>query len=263
MTADSRPKGPSWDGDRVAEFYSGESAGWREVLGPGMHYHFGTIDPARPIDDAAAHFSFGVRQLYPWIPTGSRVIDVGCGWGGPARMLIDERHCDIRGVTISEVQAAECARVVPEARVSVADAQKLELDGDGERFDLAIMLESLTHMSRPDLVLRNLRPAVGRVLIRDHVAAGESGFLNDDWNMRFPLRAEMRGQLEDAGFQIIHEEAIEVPWCTSAQYWLDNIRRAFPLYTPEGQFRTLQRLCESIVLHSGLSGVEIVLFVAE
>ncbi len=193
-TVDSRPKGPSRDGDRVAECYSGESAGWREVLGPGMHYHFGTIDPARPIDDAAARFSFAVRQLYPWIPTGSRVIDVGCGWGGPARMLIDERHCDVRGVTISGVQAAECTRVVPEARVSVADAQKLELDGDGERFDLAIMLESLTHMPRPDLVLRNLRPAVGRVLIRDHVAVGESGFLRDDWNMRFPLRAEMRGQ---------------------------------------------------------------------
>ena len=176
--------------------------------------------------------------------------------------MLFRSNCDIRGVTISEVQAAECTRVVPEARVSVADAQMLELDRDRDRFDLAIMLESLTHMPRPELVLRNLRPAVGRVLIRDHAAIGESVFLNDDWNMRFPARAEVRGQLEDAGFHLVHEETLEVAWRPSAQYWLENIRRAFPLYTPEGQFKTLRRLCESIILR-GDPGIEIVLFVAE
>ena len=37
MDSDARPNEPDWDGDRVAEFYSGEIAGWREVLGPEMH----------------------------------------------------------------------------------------------------------------------------------------------------------------------------------------------------------------------------------
>ena len=83
----------SWDSGTVADFYAGETAGWKEVLGPGMHYHFGSVDPASPIDDAEAHFRFAVRQLYPWVPVRSRVLDVGCGWGGPARILVYERHC--------------------------------------------------------------------------------------------------------------------------------------------------------------------------
>ena len=78
-----------------------------------------------------------------------------------------------------------------------------------------------------------------------------------------PLRRSLLlGQLEDAGFHLVHEETLEVAWRPSAQYWLENIRRAFPLYTPEGQFKILQRLCESIILR-GDPGIEIILFVAE
>ena len=71
MKPDRRSNETGWDSDTVADFYSGEIAAWREVLAPGMHYHFGTVDPARPVDDAETHFSFAVRQLYPWIPKGS------------------------------------------------------------------------------------------------------------------------------------------------------------------------------------------------
>ena len=81
MESDPESADPGWDPNTVKGFYSGETAGWREVLGPGMHYHFGTVDPTMPIDDAEAHFSHAIRQLYPWIPSGSKVIDVGCGWG--------------------------------------------------------------------------------------------------------------------------------------------------------------------------------------
>ncbi|MBQ72409.1 MAG: hypothetical protein CMJ67_05830 [Planctomycetaceae bacterium] len=262
MESDPESTDLGWDTSTVKGFYSGETAGWREVLGPGMHYHFGTVDPTRPIDDAEAHFSYAIRQLYPWIPSGSKVLDVGCGWGGPARMLVEERDCSVHGITISRVQAKEFAVQVPGARVSVIDAQELDLEPGRDDADVAIMLESLTHMPRPDLILNNLRPHIGRLLIRDHMAIGESGFTNPEWKMRFPSRVEMRKQIAECGFRLVHEETIEVPWRTSASFWLQNIRRAFPLFTPKGQFEVLQRLCESIV-RRGDPQVEIVMFVAE
>lgn len=251
-----------WTSEKVGDFYSGETAGWREVLGPGMHYHFGSIDPHRPTDDAQAHFVHAVRGLYRWIPSGSRVIDVGCGWGGPARMLVEERNCSVHGITVSGVQAKEFAVQVPSARVSVIDAQELDLEPDRDDADVAIMLESLTHMPRPDLVLNNLRPHIGRLLIRDYVANGDTGFTNPEWKMRFPSRVEMRKQIAEAGFRLVHEETIEVTWRTSAFFWLHNIRRAFPLFTPKGQFEVLQRLCE-VIVRRGDAQVEIVMFVAE
>ena len=251
-----------WTSEKVGDFYSGETAGWREVLGPGMHYHFGSIDPHRPTDDAQAHFVHAVRGLYRWIPSGSRVIDVGCGWGGPARMLVEERNCSVHGITISEVQGAEFAARMPEARVSIADAQEIDLDPVRDHADVGLMLESLTHMTRPDLVLRNLRPHVGRLLIQDHIANRETGFDDPDWRMRFPTRIEMRNQIAEAGFRLLHEETKQVAWRASAQYWLDGIHRAYPLYIPKGQFQILKRLCESIVFR-GHPMVDIVLFVAE
>ena len=80
--------------------------------------------------------------------------------------------------------------------------------------------------------------------------------------MRFPSLVEIRSQIKEGGFRLIHEEALEVAWKTSARFWLENIRRAFPLFTPEGQFKTLQRLCESII-HKGDPKVAIMMFVAE
>ena len=94
------------------------------------------------------------------------------------------------------------------------------------------------------------------------MAIGETGFTNLDWRMRFPSRDKMRQQIAEGGFHLVHEETLVVPWRTSARYWLMNIRRAFPLFTPKGQFQTLQHLCESIVAN-GDPHVEIVMFVAE
>ena len=144
----------------------------------------------------------------------------------------------------------------------MADAQELDFEPVRDDADVAIMLESLTHMPRPDLVLRGLRPHVGRLLIRDYVARGEIGSTNPDWNMRFPSRVEIREQIKEGGFRLEHEEALEIAWETSAGYWLESIRRAFPVFTPEGQFKTLQQLCESII-HHGPPEVEIMTFVAE
>ena len=234
-----------WLPSDLAEFYDGEVSGWQHVLGESLHYCFGTRDPKARPEDAEAHLNNGVRSLYPWIPEGSRVLDLGCGWGGPARMLIRERGAYVHGVTVSQTQADFFDSSLPQARTTCADMATYIPD---EQYDVAIALESLTHVNNPVDVLRNIRSRVDRLLLRDHVANGETSEVIDNWKMRVPSHEEYRGIVEEAGFKIEYDEPVDVPFKSVAAFWLRNLRDAFPVFVPEGQFKALDMLCRSLEL---------------
>ena len=103
-------------------FYSADVEKVAAFLGPEMHFHHGlassevdvllgrsTSSPVA-LDEQAAPRSLAdaVRVLYPHIPLGAHVLDVGCGWCGPATLLAEERAASVRGVTIARAQAEFC-----------------------------------------------------------------------------------------------------------------------------------------------------------
>ena len=103
-------------------FYSADVEKISAFLGPEMHFHHGlaslevnellgrsTGSPVAPDEQAAARsLADAVRVLYPHIPLGASVLDVGCGWCGPATLLAEERAASVRGVTIARAQAEFC-----------------------------------------------------------------------------------------------------------------------------------------------------------
>ena len=104
-------------------FYSADVVKVAAFLGPEMHFHHGLASSevnelvgrgANASPNASVNESAGlaladaVRVLYPHIPSGASVLDVGCGWCGPAMLLVQEREASVRGVTISRAQAEFC-----------------------------------------------------------------------------------------------------------------------------------------------------------
>jgi MPBQ/MSBQ methyltransferase len=157
----------------------------------GDHIHLGHYgNPPRPataVDFRQAKAAF-VHELVRWsgldqLPPGSKVLDVGCGIGGSARILARDYGFDVLGISISPAQIARAQALTPAAldhcRFAVMDALALDLP-DG-CFDAVWSVEACPHMPDKqryaDELLRVLRPG-GRLAVAD-------------WNRRDPADGAM------------------------------------------------------------------------
>jgi len=111
------------------------------------------------------------------IRTGNRLLDVGCGSGGPALHVARQTGCEVIGVELSEEAVAEATRLAREASLETrssflqADASQ-PLPFEGDRFDALICIDAINHLPDRERVLcdwaRVLRSG-GRLLFTDPV----------------------------------------------------------------------------------------------
>jgi SAM-dependent methyltransferase len=156
-----------------------------------------------------------VGKLQQRLPEGSRVLDLGCGGGGPTTRALASRH-DVLGIDISERQLERARRLVPEARFLRADATKVTLEP--ESFDAVVSLFMFGHVPRA-----KQRPLLERIcgwlapggLLLATLATANTDDVEDDWlgaPMFFASYDEEwdRRALESAGFAL--DEARVVPF---------------------------------------------------
>ena len=163
MIASSAPIAP----DEVAAHYDDLDYFYRDVWGE--HVHHGLWRHGNESREEA------VRQLVhhvareAQIAHGTRVCDIGCGYGATARMLAAEFGAEVTAITVSSAQhefARNVAGEVSNPRYLLGDW--LENGLTAESFDAAIAIESSEHM--PDLAAffaqahRVLRPGARLVI---------------------------------------------------------------------------------------------------
>ncbi|MFZ5755737.1 MAG: SAM-dependent methyltransferase [Pseudomonadota bacterium] len=208
------------------DFYDeNDTESWLKVVGEGRHYHFGDGPEI-------------IRRLYRYIPEGSRVLDCGCGWGGPASMLVRERGCSVTGVTISAGQHAWLCAHAPEISVIHADLADFV---PRESFDVAMFVQSFTHMPKPVQVLKNIdTPAV---VIQDFL--GLKGHYYDPvWQMHFHAMPDYERIFAAAGYRICSREVMDdvaslATIRKDAETWLARMETLSPSQMT-GQIRVLR-----------------------
>ena len=149
----------------------------------GEHVHLGHYgSPPQPRDFRQAKADF-VHELVRWsgfdqLPPGSRILDVGCGIGGSARILSRDYGLDVLGISISPAQVNRATHLTPDTlpcRFAVMDALNLQLED--QSFDAVWTVEAGPHMPDKqrfaDELLRVLKPG-GRLAVAD-------------WNRRDPV----------------------------------------------------------------------------
>ncbi len=164
-----------WTNDRLLERLWGD------------HIHLGFYEnPIFEKDFRKAKVDL-VHELVAWcgfdkLPKGSRILDVGCGIGGSARILARDYGFEVLGISISPAQVKRAVELTPQnltCDFQVMDALALELDNNS--FDGVWSVEAGPHMpdkqKYADELLRVLRPG---------------GFLAvADWNSRDTLEGSM------------------------------------------------------------------------
>jgi methionine biosynthesis protein MetW len=103
------------------------------------------------------------------VPSGSRVLDLGCGDGGLLEELIRHRGCDGQGVEVSPDAFHACvARGIP---VVAADIDEGLPDFSDGSFDVVVLSQTLQATRRPASVLREMM-RVGHIGIVSFVNYG-------------------------------------------------------------------------------------------
>ncbi|MFP8963167.1 class I SAM-dependent methyltransferase [Streptomyces nanhaiensis] len=148
------------------------------------------------------------------LPTGSRVLDIGCGTGVPtARQLADAGH-RVTGIDISPGMVELGRANVPGADFRLMDLADLETAGLGP-FDGATAFFSLLMLPRKEIPVA-LRMLHGQLRPGGLLALGMVEADVDDFAIPFLghtirvsgyLREELRQVVSDAGFEIEGEES--------------------------------------------------------
>ncbi len=194
---------------------------------------------------------------------GERVLDVGCGSGGPALFLARETGCHVTGVDVSErgIREAEA-----QARVSGRQQQLAFLRADvcerlpfeASEFDAIVCLDVLCHLRDRGRVFqewhRVLHPG-GRVLVTDPVVV--TGLVSKDelatrsstGHFEFCPPGVNEQLLKDAGFALEPtNDATEQEAAVSGRWHDGRARRAVELTQLEGAetFAGLQRFLSTV-----------------
>ena len=190
---------------------------WRRVLGERMHYHHGIWDGN---ESWGAALENAVLTLSRHVDTAASVVDLGCGWGGPASILTDWLGCSVLCVTVSQAQAAYCAS-------RGLDVRHMDLDHaipDGT-WTVGWWMESLEHLEEPEKALARLRPRCEKLVIRVNTCETAPRRL---FGGSMPMRSARFyvDALERAGWKVTHLSNRRPASVRSASEWLRGLRGA-------------------------------------
>lgn len=151
---------------KTAAYYNSYQQGYNEVYGD-------MIQAFRPSDTDELMRTIAASA---GLADGMRVLDAGCGIGGPAIWLAERFKLNILGVTISEVQVQEANENIVKKGLSnsvevvLGDFHELRNTAERGDFDRVLFLESLGHAGEPARAIAEayevLKPG-GAIYIKD------------------------------------------------------------------------------------------------
>ena len=185
-TSASAPHRSDLDVERVAAHYDELDQFYRELWGE--HIHHGLWQTGdETAEEAVIALADYVAEI-AGVGAGTRVVDIGSGYGATARRLAEQLDADVTAITVSRAQH-EYARHIGGSGRNPRYVHRDWLDNDlpTESFDVAVAIESTEHLRDLPLALRE----IARVLVpggRLVVCAWLAGNTPGRWATRWLLQ---------------------------------------------------------------------------
>lgn len=230
------------------------------VFGWGDSLHFAPLSPTETLEESKVrHQRLMISKLE--LSEGMRVLDVGCGIGGPMRRVAAEADVNVVGVNISKVQLNKARTLNAEAGldhlVDCIESSFMDLNTIADSsFDRAYAIESTCHA--PDKqgafaeIFRVLKPGAllwgQEMCMTDKFDPNDGGHraIKADLMHGIALRdiattGEVDRALEAVGFEVVEGTDMGVtnnnsttPWYTPMET-ADGTRGYAPHRTPKGR----------------------------
>lgn len=168
------------------------------------------IDPSNPNSTAT--------KFIQMIPSGGRVLEVGCANGALSEYLTRQLGCEVVGIELNPEAAFQAERGC--SRVIVGDVEKDALDRAEGKFDVITFGDVLEHLVSPGTVLSRCRhllsskgfvlisiPNVAHYTVRLRLLGGQFDYQQqgplDHTHLRFFTLRTARQMLADSGYRIL------------------------------------------------------------
>jgi cyclopropane-fatty-acyl-phospholipid synthase len=237
-----RPHSRARDKAVIAGHYDIPASFYELILDPSMAYSSGywaREDPGYKLADAQRDkLDMICRKL--GLAAGSRLLDLGCGWGSLTVHAAGQYGAAVTAVTLAAEQGryvrGRLARLRLDGLAEVRVQDYRDPAGDG--YDAIASIEMGEHVGQAGYpafcaALRDrLRPG-GRVLVqqmsRGASRPGGGAFIESyiaaDMHMR-PV-GETVGMLERAGLEVLGVESLRPHYVRTIRAWLENLERRF------------------------------------
>ena len=227
------------DAQVVSHHYDVGNEFYRLVLGSSMTYscaRFTTSGSTLEEAQAAKH-ELICRKLGIDAAPGSRLLDVGCGWGSMAIHAARHHGARVVGVALSREQVDEASRRVTEAglegqvEIRLQDYRELR----GEHFDAISSVGMFEHvgsrrMSQYFETLHELLAPTGRLLNHAISKPGGSALGRRSFVGRYVFPdgelmdvAEVVAAMQRTGFEVRDVESLREHYSRTLHHWVSNL----------------------------------------
>jgi len=244
----------------IAAHYDLGNGFYREWLDPGMTYSSALFEHPGQDLDAAQTAKYRTIAELAGVGPDSRVLEIGCGWGGFMEYAAARHGSRVQGITLSREQLAWAnLRMQRTGLGELANADFIDYRDTGGQYDAVVSIEMLeavgeAHWPRYfETLYQRLKPG-GRAVVQV-ITIDEARFAGyrkrPDFIQRYifpggmlPTRSILREQAARSGLVLDHEQTFGGSYARTLELWRKSFIDAWPRIAGQGFDQRFRRLWE-------------------